>query len=104
MKILWKRVESAPQKQFLFFSTILFFTCYKIFMFRQRPDFLLRDKRLFKLSKVEITGVNCIPYISTCFISTTVIANQKETSHLEFDIMRVDCNYQIGVRPEISFW
>ena len=34
LKILWKRGEIAPGEQFLLFSTT-FFTCCKIFMFRQ---------------------------------------------------------------------
>ena len=59
LKILWKRGEIAPEEQFLLFSTI-FFTCCKFFMFLAGTRFSLRDKRLFEISEVEITGVNCI--------------------------------------------
>ena len=60
MKILWKRGE---MEQFLFFSTIFFFTCCKIFMFSQGQDFHF-DKRFFEISEVEITRVNYILILS----------------------------------------
>ena len=50
--------EIAPQEQFLLFSTIF---CNLIFDFcvKTRIRFSLRDKRLFEITEVEITRVDC---------------------------------------------
>ena len=58
LKILWKRGEIAPEEQFLLLSTIL---CYLIldFYVKTRIRFSLRDKRLLKITEVEITRVDC---------------------------------------------
>ena len=57
VKILWKRGEIAPKEQFLLFSTIF---CYLLlgFHIKTRTRVLLRDKRLFEIREVEITGVH----------------------------------------------
>ena len=57
--MLWKRGEIAPQEQFLLFSTIF---CHLIldFCVKTRTRFSLRDKRLFEITEVEITRVDCI--------------------------------------------
>ena len=62
LKILWKRGEIAPQEQFLLLSTIL---CYLMLDFYVKGEirFSLRDKRLFEITEVEITRVDC-----RCFI------------------------------------
>ena len=59
VKILRKRGEIAPQEQFLLFSTIF---CYLMLDFnvKTRIRFSLRDKRLFEITEVEITRVDCI--------------------------------------------
>ena len=59
LKILWKRGEIAPEEQFLLLSTIF---CYLMldFYMKQGSDFLSGDKRLFEITKVEITRVDCI--------------------------------------------
>ena len=59
LKILWKRGEIAPEEQFLLLSTIF---CYLIldFYVETRIRFSLRDKRLFEITEVEITRVDCI--------------------------------------------
>ena len=59
LKILWKRGEIAPKEQFLLFSTIF---CYLLldFLVETGTRFLVRDKRLFEISEVEITRVDCI--------------------------------------------
>ena len=59
LKIMWKRGEIAPEEQFLFLSTIF---CYLMldFYVETRIRFSLRDKRLFEITKVEITRVDCI--------------------------------------------
>ena len=59
LKILWKRGEIAPEEQFLPFSTIF---CYLVLDFfgKTKIRFSLRDKRLFEITEVEITRVDCI--------------------------------------------
>ena len=59
LKILWKRGEIAPQEQFLLFSTI-FCDLILNFCVKTRTRFSLRDKRLFEITEVEITRVDCI--------------------------------------------
>ena len=59
LKILWKWGEIAPEEQFLLLSTI-FCTLMLDFYVKTRFRFSLRDKRLFELTEVEITRVDCI--------------------------------------------
>ena len=59
LKIMWKRGEIAPQEQFLLFSTI-FFNLILDFCVKTRTRFSLRDKRLFEITEVERTRVDCI--------------------------------------------
>ena len=59
LKILWKKGEIAPKEQFLLFSTI--FCCLLVDLcVKTWTRFSLRDKRLFEISEVEITRVDCI--------------------------------------------
>ena len=62
LKILWKRGEIALEEQFLLSSTIF---CYLILDFddKTRIRFSLRDKRIVKITEVEITRVDCSCYI-----------------------------------------
>ena len=59
------RGEIAPEEQFPFLSTIF---CYLMldFYVKTRIRFSLRDKRLFEITEVEITRVDCI-YIRSVF-------------------------------------
>ena len=59
LKILWKRAEFAPEEQFLLLSTIY---CYLVLEFcvKTRIRCSLRDKRLFYITEVEISRVDCI--------------------------------------------
>ena len=59
LKIMWKRGEIAPEEQFLLLSTIF---CYLMldFYVETRIRFSLRDKRLFEITEVELTRVDCI--------------------------------------------
>ena len=63
LKILWKRGEIVPEEQFLLSSTIF---CYLMldFYVKTRIRFSLRDKRLFEITEVEITRVDCITTLS----------------------------------------
>ena len=58
LKILWKRGEIAPEEQFLPYSPIF---CYWMldFCVKTRIRFSFRDKRLFEITEVEITRVDC---------------------------------------------
>ena len=58
LKILWKREEIAPEEQFLLLSTIF---CHLMldFCVKTKIRFSLRDKRLFEITEVEITRVDC---------------------------------------------
>ena len=62
LEILWKRREIATEEQFLLLSTIF---CYLMldFIVKTGMRFSLRDKRLFEITEVEITRVDCIPYL-----------------------------------------
>ena len=64
LKILWKRGEIAPEEQFLILSTIF---CYRMLDFYVNTGirFSLRDKRLFEITEVEITRVDCIIIANT---------------------------------------
>ena len=67
--------ELAPKEQFLPLSTIF---CYlsSISMFIQGSDF--RDKRLFEITEVEITRVNCI--LMTSYTIPLFYVNNELTS------------------------
>ena len=73
LKILWKRGEIAPEEEFFLLSTI--FCCLMSdFYIKTGIRFSLRDKRLFEITEVEITRVDCI-FIS---LSVRVISERKE--------------------------
>ena len=56
---MWKRGEIAPSEQFLLFSTIFCYLLLQYFV-KTGTRISLRDKRLFEISVVEITRVDCI--------------------------------------------
>ena len=58
LKILWKMGEIAPEEQFLPLSTTF---CYLMLDFYVKSGirFSLRDQRLFEITEVEITRVDC---------------------------------------------
>ena len=58
-KYCGKRGEIPHQEQILLFSTI-FCNLILDFCFKTRTRFSLRDKRLFEITEVEITRVDCI--------------------------------------------
>ena len=59
MKIFWKRGEIATKEQFLLFSTI--FCCLLVDLsVKTGARFSVRDNRLFEISEVEITRVDCM--------------------------------------------
>ena len=58
LKILWKMGEIAPEEQFLHLFTIFYFLKLDFYV-KTRIRFSLRDKRLFEITEVEITRVDC---------------------------------------------
>ena len=62
LKILWKGVEIAHEEQFLLLSTIFSYLMLDFYV-KTRIRFSLRDKRLFEITEVEITRVDCITKI-----------------------------------------
>ena len=77
VEILRKRGEIAPEAQFLLLSTIF---CYLMLEFyvKTRIRFSFRDKRLFEITEVEITRVDC----STIFVA--VLGYRFKISHSTF--------------------
>ena len=64
LKILWEMGEIAPEEQFLLLSTI-FYNLMLDFYVKTGIRFSLRDKRLFEITEVEITRVDCIWLVNT---------------------------------------
>ena len=60
-KVLWKRGEIAPEEQFLVLSTLFCYLMLDLYA-ETRIRFSLRDKRLFEITEVEITRVDCNSY------------------------------------------
>ena len=58
LKIMWKRREIAPEEQFLPLSTIFYYLMLDFYV-KTGTKFSLRDKRLFEITEVEITRVDC---------------------------------------------
>ena len=58
LKIMWKRGEIAPEEQFLLLATIFCYLMSDLYV-ETRIRFSLRDKRLFEITEVEITRVDC---------------------------------------------
>ena len=76
MNILWKRGEIAPGEQFLLLSTIF---CYLVldFYVKTRIRFSLRDKRLFEITEVEITRVDCSSRFINSFFSDFKFSDER---------------------------
>ena len=58
LKILWKRGKIAPEEQFLPLSTIFYYLMLD-FCVKTGIRLSVRDKRLFEITEVEITRVDC---------------------------------------------
>ena len=61
LKILWKMGEIAPQEQFLPLSTLFYYLMLDFYV-KTGIRFSIRDKRLFEITEVEITRVDCKCY------------------------------------------
>ena len=75
-KILWKRGKIAPEKQFLPLSTIFYYLMLDFYV-KTGIRFSLRDKRLFEITEVEITGVDAGILMSTHNIHTNEYIQHK---------------------------
>ena len=62
LKILWKRGKIAPEEQFLPLSTIFYYLMLDFYV-KTGIRFSLRDKRLFEITEVEITRVDCRNFV-----------------------------------------
>ena len=59
LKILWRRGKIAPEEQFLPLSTIFYYLMLDFYV-KTGIRFSLRDNRLFEITEVEITRVDCM--------------------------------------------
>ena len=59
LKILWKMGEIAPEEQFHPLSTIFYYLMLNFYV-KTGVRFSNREKRLFEITEVEITRVDCI--------------------------------------------
>ena len=75
LKILWKMREIAPEEQYLPLSTIF---CYLRLEFYVKTGirFSLRDKRLFEITEVEITRVDCMSHNGTSAAAISCLCEQ----------------------------
>ena len=114
-KILWKMGEIAPEEQFLPFSTI-FYDLMLDFYVKTGIRFSLRDKRLFEITEVEITRVDCIGFLSVrsflflqitlktvFFLSGKAHKSQVKISLLVF-MSEIKIDYRISLVIRQSFF
>ena len=80
LKILWKRGEIAPEEQFLPLFTIFSYLILDFYV-KTRIRFSLRDKRVFEITEVEITRVDCN------LLTLTVKAPNKNCSRRHFNFL-----------------
>ena len=67
LKILLKMGEIAPEEQFHPLSTIFHYLMLNFYV-KTGIRFSLRDKRLFEITEVEITRVDCI-WLRLCIVT-----------------------------------
>ena len=64
--------EIAPEEQFLPLSTIFYYLMLDFYV-KTGIRFSLRDKRLFEITEVEITRVDCISQFDWLFFSVRLL-------------------------------
>ena len=74
-----KRGEIAPEEQFLLLSTIFSYLMLDFYV-KTRTRFSLRDKRLFEITEVKITRVDCISFERT---DTPLATVYRKKSNIE---------------------
>ena len=97
LKILWKRREIAPEEQFLLLSTIF---CYLMldFCVKTRIRFSLRDKRLFEITELQITRVDC-NFFSVIYLLTRFVCVQDSLAH---HIKTLQCGAQTQANVRVT--
>ena len=83
LKILWNRGEIAPKEQFLLLFTIFSYLMLDFYV-KTRIGFSLRDKRLFEITEVEITRVDCISVLALFCDSAWSAGTQHGTKFFLF--------------------
>ena len=73
LKILSKRGEIDPVEQFLLLFTIFSYLMLDFYV-KTRIGFSLRDQRLFEITEVEITRIDCI---GISFLQNTCLLSKK---------------------------
>ena len=86
LKILWKREKISPEEQFLPLSTIFYYLTLDFYV-KTGIRFSLRDKRLFEITEVEITRVDCIFFDVREYIDIS-----------EFEMSRTGCIFRFQNR------
>ena len=81
LKILWNRGEIAPEEQFLLLFTIFSYLMLDFYV-KTRIGFSLRDKRLFEITEVEITRVDCTCHIKLISINSSIYDMSEQVSHI----------------------
>ena len=92
LKILWKRGEIAPEEQFLLLFTIFSYLMLGFYV-KTRIGFSLRDKRLFEITEVEITRVDCISLICVSLLNS---GNAVQSTRFNF-VLNMDFHLLVGL-------
>ena len=75
-----KRGDTAPEEQFLLLSIIFCYLMLDLYV-RKGIRFSLRDKRLFEITEVEITRVDCIA------VNETILSYKQQAVLLQSENM-----------------
>ena len=74
LKILWKMGKIAPEEQFHPLSTLFYYLMLNFYV-KTGIRFSLRDKRLFEITEVEITRIDCINFKFICLDDINKLRN-----------------------------
>ena len=85
LKIMWKRGEIAPEEQFLPLSTIFYYLMLDFYV-KTGIRFSLRDKRLFEITEVEITRVDCSLHFN-------INIKPRDVNDVKIDNGSLQCNW-----------
>ena len=89
--------EIAPEEQFHPLSTLFYYLMLNFYV-KTGIRFSLRDKRLFEITEVEITRVDCI-----CFLPSKPLANKLGETNLFFKLEKYVCKTQRMRRVDPTF-
>ena len=85
LKILCKRGKIAPEEQFLPLSTIFYYLMLDFYV-KTGIRFSLRYKRLFEITEVEITRVDCIlknQILADLYFSDLILSYIREITKIK---------------------